>query len=91
MAPTSHPKLAGLDLIQATYKEVNDHKIRTDILIPQKPYTGKRPVIIRFHGGGLVIPLSPRTARDQQSLPTPGNRRLPLHGLLVALAIRPRN
>ncbi|CAG8025179.1 unnamed protein product [Penicillium salamii] len=51
---TTHHKLAGLDLIQTTYKKVNDHEIRTDILIPQKPHTGKRPVIIRFHGGGLV-------------------------------------
>ncbi|CAI7613487.1 unnamed protein product [Penicillium bialowiezense] len=54
MAQEAHPKLAGLDLVQATYKKVNDHEIRTDILIPQKPHNGKRPVIIRFHGGGLV-------------------------------------
>ncbi|OGE49603.1 hypothetical protein PENARI_c020G02223 [Penicillium arizonense] len=55
MSIQSHPKLAGLDLIQATYKKVGDHEIRTDILIPQKPFTGKRPVILRFHGGGLVM------------------------------------
>ncbi|KAJ5336356.1 hypothetical protein MYU51_012285 [Penicillium brevicompactum] len=54
MATTTSPKLAGLDLVQATYKKVNDHEIRTDILIPQKAHAGKRPVIIRFHGGGLV-------------------------------------
>lgn len=56
MSIQSHPKLAGLDLIQATYKKVGDHEIRTDIFIPQKPFTGKRPVILRFHGGGLVQP-----------------------------------
>ncbi|KAJ5864890.1 uncharacterized protein N7529_006806 [Penicillium soppii] len=54
MAPPSHPKLAGLDLIQTTYKTVASHSIRTDILIPQNQHTGKRPIIIRFHGGGLV-------------------------------------
>ncbi|KAL2831443.1 Alpha/Beta hydrolase protein, partial [Aspergillus cavernicola] len=49
------PKLQGFDLIQATYKQVGDHVIRTDILVPQTPHPGKRPTLIRFHGGGLVM------------------------------------
>ncbi|KAJ5306101.1 hypothetical protein N7508_005116 [Penicillium antarcticum] len=55
MSIESHPKLVGLDLIQTTFKKVGDHEIRTDILIPKKPLDGKRPVILRFHGGGLVM------------------------------------
>lgn len=72
---TTHPKLAGLDLIQTTYKKVNDHEIRTDILIPQKPHTGKRPVLIRFHGGGLVkkntTPAINDPANNERSPATP--------------------
>ncbi|OQD69117.1 hypothetical protein PENPOL_c002G00354 [Penicillium polonicum] len=44
----------GFDLIQPDYKHFGDHGIRADILVPQSPHTGKRPVIVRFHGGGLM-------------------------------------
>ncbi|KAJ5624029.1 hypothetical protein N7510_000338 [Penicillium lagena] len=55
MSIPSSPKLDGLDIIQTTYKKIGDHEIRTDILIPQTPHKGQRPVIIRFHGGGFVF------------------------------------
>ncbi|KAL4882512.1 Alpha/Beta hydrolase protein [Aspergillus karnatakaensis] len=48
-------KLAGFDLIQEHYKFVGDHGIRADILVPQTNYSGPRPTIARFHGGGLAI------------------------------------
>ncbi|KAL4899926.1 hypothetical protein BDW74DRAFT_162707, partial [Aspergillus multicolor] len=51
----THPKFKGFDLIQATYKHVGEHGIRVDVLIPETPTTGKRPVVVRFHGGGLVM------------------------------------
>ena len=54
MSISSHPKLEGFDLIQATYKQIGDHAIRVDILIPQTPYMGKRPTLVRTHGGALV-------------------------------------
>lgn len=54
MSIPSSPKLDGLDIIQTTYKKIGDHEIRTDILIPQTPHEGQRPVIIRLHGGGFV-------------------------------------
>lgn len=47
-------KLDNFDLIQTEYKHVQDHGIRTDVLVPQTAFRGKRPVIVRFHGGGLV-------------------------------------
>jgi cephalosporin-C deacetylase-like acetyl esterase len=50
----SNPKYQGFDLTQATYKKVGYHEIETTILVPQTPYTGKRPTIIRIHGGGLA-------------------------------------
>ncbi|KAJ5112059.1 hypothetical protein N7532_000104 [Penicillium argentinense] len=54
MASTD-PKLTGFDLIQTTYKHINTHSIRADILIPQAPHAGPRPVILRYHGGGLLM------------------------------------
>ncbi|KAL4940567.1 hypothetical protein BDV06DRAFT_18297 [Aspergillus oleicola] len=51
----THPKYAGFDIIPTTFKQVGEHAIRTDILVPQKPHPGKRPVIVRFHGGGLLM------------------------------------
>lgn len=47
-------RIAGFDLIQTEYKRFQDHGIRADFLVPQTPFHGKRPVIVRFHGGGLV-------------------------------------
>ncbi|GKZ20109.1 hypothetical protein AbraIFM66951_008171 [Aspergillus brasiliensis] len=54
MAFQSHSKFDGFDLIQATYKKIGDHAIETSVLVPHTPCTGKRPTIIRFHGGGLI-------------------------------------
>lgn len=53
-SPLAQKRLAGFDLVQTNYKTVGDHNIRADLIIPQSNYTGKRPVIIHFHGGGFV-------------------------------------
>ncbi|KAE8350154.1 Alpha/Beta hydrolase protein [Aspergillus coremiiformis] len=50
----SHEKLVGFDLVQSNYKTIGDHNIRADFVIPQTGFTGKRPLIVRFHGGGLI-------------------------------------
>ncbi|CEJ62884.1 hypothetical protein POX_c04617 [Penicillium oxalicum] len=55
MAIPSDPKLNGFDIIQTNYKSVGNHGIRTDILIPQTEYAGARPLIVRVHGGGLMM------------------------------------
>ncbi|KAJ9246432.1 hypothetical protein DTO207G8_8970 [Paecilomyces variotii] len=47
-------KIANFHLIQLDYKQFGGHGIRADILIPKAPFQGKRPVIARFHGGGLI-------------------------------------
>jgi len=50
------PKFDAFEVVPTTYKTVGQHNIRADILIPKKPaLSGKRPVIARFHGGGLVV------------------------------------
>jgi acetyl esterase/lipase len=48
-------KIANFNLLQTHYKKVNNHPIRADILIPKTAHTGPRPVILRYHGGGLVM------------------------------------
>ncbi|EFY85816.1 hypothetical protein MAC_08128 [Metarhizium acridum CQMa 102] len=48
-------KLQGLKVLQTPYKSIANHEIRTDVLVPETPLSGKRPVIVRFHGGGLVM------------------------------------
>lgn len=50
----SHEKLVEFDLVQSHYKKVGDHEIRADFIIPHTECTGKRPLIVRFHGGCLV-------------------------------------
>ncbi|KAF7714867.1 Alpha/beta hydrolase fold-3 domain-containing protein [Penicillium ucsense] len=49
------PKLDGFEIIQANYKHIGDHAIRTDILIPRTEHSGPRPLIVRVHGGGLMM------------------------------------
>ncbi|KAN0071871.1 Alpha/Beta hydrolase fold [Elaphomyces granulatus] len=46
-------KFKDFTIIQAEYKRVGSHGIRADIMIPKTVSPGKRPVIIRFHGGFL--------------------------------------
>ncbi|KFG81125.1 hypothetical protein MANI_014530 [Metarhizium anisopliae] len=48
-------KLQGLKVLQTPYKTIAHHEIRTDVLVPETPLSGKRPVIVRFHGGGLIM------------------------------------
>jgi cephalosporin-C deacetylase-like acetyl esterase len=78
----THSKLAGFNLLQTHYKQVGDHAIRADFIIPRSTFTGKRPVIVRFHGGGLVS-LPPLLGI---ALTRPDNRRLPPNGLAPHLA-----
>ena len=51
--PTS--KWDGLKILQASYKKIGDHEIRVDMLVPENIPSGKRPVLVRFHGGGLMM------------------------------------
>jgi hypothetical protein len=60
--PSSEPKYKNLEVHRATYKEVKGHGIDVNILIPKSLISNplsstaqkKIPLIIRFHGGGLV-------------------------------------
>ncbi|KAJ7583906.1 Alpha/Beta hydrolase protein [Mycena floridula] len=48
-------KFAPFNIFTATYKTVHDHGIQADVLIPKSISPAKCPIIVRFHGGGLVF------------------------------------
>ena len=51
---TSLEKLAKFDVLETTYKIVNDQDIKAFVLIPKNITGGKHPVIVEWHGGFLV-------------------------------------
>ena len=64
--PAGEEKLNPFSISTHTYKVVDGHEILTDVLIPKKllelgpdsdDWKGKRPVMVRFHGGWLVSTL----------------------------------
>lgn len=47
------------DVVTATYKAIDNQPISVDVQIPKNIKSGKHPLLVRFHGGGLVRHLSP--------------------------------
>jgi len=50
---TSSDRFANFIITDCTYKTVNDHAIKCTVLTPKTAAAGKRPVIVRWHGGFL--------------------------------------
>jgi hypothetical protein len=50
--------LSKFNTFTTTYKTINKHAITVDVHVPKnvQPHQGKRPIAVRFHGGGLVCP-----------------------------------
>lgn len=44
----------GITLTATPYKVVNGQDILVGVMVPKELAPGKRPVIVRFHGGFLV-------------------------------------
>ncbi|KAM0713401.1 hypothetical protein Q7P37_010363 [Cladosporium fusiforme] len=44
----------GFSVQDAVYKTVNGHEISASVLLQEPIQSGKHPVIVRWHGGGLV-------------------------------------
>lgn len=61
-------KLKSFDVRSIVYYKIQDHEVSVDVLIPKdlKP-EGKRPVIVRFHGGFLVSPTYSDKASKQRA------------------------
>ena len=49
-------KFSPFHIRSTSYKAVNGHKIGVDVLVPKSLKAGnqKHPLMVRFHGGGLV-------------------------------------
>ena len=49
-------KFSPFHIHSTSYKIVNEHKIGVDVLVPKNLKAGnqKHPLMVRFHGGGLV-------------------------------------
>lgn len=53
--PDTIVKLSSkFDIFTTVYKTIGKNSITVDILIPKDIQPGKYPLLIRFHGGGLV-------------------------------------
>ncbi|KAJ5813159.1 alpha/beta-hydrolase [Penicillium robsamsonii] len=48
-------KLKSFEHLELVYKQVNGHDIKTSVLMPKNGITGSLPVLVHFHGGGLVM------------------------------------
>ena len=49
-----HPKFSQFNVSTAAYKSVNEQEIPLWVLVPKGIHTGKRPVLVHFHGGYLI-------------------------------------
>lgn len=58
MAPlddtTPATRLDSFHVHRTSYKKIGDHEIEVAILVPKELKSGKHPVMVKFHGGGLV-------------------------------------
>jgi len=52
-ATTSADRFVNFNTTDCTYKTIDDHAIKCTVLTPKTAVTGKRPVIVRWHGGFL--------------------------------------
>jgi cephalosporin-C deacetylase-like acetyl esterase len=50
--------LSKFNTFTTTYKTINNHAITVDVHVPKnvQSHQGRRPIAVRFHGGGLVCP-----------------------------------
>jgi cephalosporin-C deacetylase-like acetyl esterase len=58
MAPyddtTPATRFDRFNMYSTSYKKIRDHEIEVGILVPKELKPGKCPVIVKWHGGGLV-------------------------------------
>jgi len=58
MAPfddtTPETRFDSFNIYRTSYKKASDQGIDIGILIPKNLKPGKHPILVKFHGGGLV-------------------------------------
>lgn len=58
MAPldgtTPTNRFDSFHVYRTSYKKIGSHEIEVGILVPKDLKSGKHPIMVKFHGGGLV-------------------------------------
>ena len=72
-------KFSPFHVLSTSYKVVNEHKIGVDVLVPKGLKAGNQryPLMVRFHGGGLVSKLI--SSPTFSSFSSPKKRTPPIH------------
>ncbi|KAH7356325.1 Alpha/Beta hydrolase protein [Pyrenochaeta sp. MPI-SDFR-AT-0127] len=53
-ATTAATRFDSFDIYHTSYKKIGDHEIELGILVPNDLKPDKHPLLVKFHGGGLV-------------------------------------
>jgi cephalosporin-C deacetylase-like acetyl esterase len=51
---TAAIRFDSFDLYRPSYKKIGNHEIEVVVLVPKDVKPGKVPVMVEWHGGGLV-------------------------------------
>lgn len=51
---TPETRFDSLNVYTTSYKKIGDHEIEVNILVPKGISPGKYPLMVKWHGGGLV-------------------------------------
>jgi len=51
---TAATRFDSFHLYRTSYKKIGDHEIEVSILVPKGITPGKHPLLVKWHGGGLV-------------------------------------
>ncbi|KAJ4383609.1 hypothetical protein N0V86_001664 [Didymella sp. IMI 355093] len=51
---TPETRFDSFHIYRTSYKKINDQAIDVGILTPKSPKPGRHPILVKFHGGGLV-------------------------------------
>ena len=92
MAPlddtTPETRFDSFNIYRTSYKVINNHPIDVGILVPKTLDHGKHPILVKFHGGGLVRYAFKFPSITGARLTYSGHRRLSLRTLVRSI-LRP--
>ena len=92
MAPlddtTPETRFDSFNMYRTSYKVINNHPIDVGILVPKTFNPGRHPILVKFHGGGLVRYVFKFPSITGARLTDSGHRRLSLRALVRSI-LRP--
>jgi cephalosporin-C deacetylase-like acetyl esterase len=51
---TAATRFDSFNFYRTSYKKIGDHEIEVNVLVPKNIVPGKHPLMVKWHGGGLV-------------------------------------